>query len=261
MKQHRFKLMALTTLLSTGMLLGAAGAQANADVDDVLKAGKEKVTSAKASQKRIDKIADETYDLLTDYKTVSKQIENLRIYNEQLDRQIAHQERGIGELEESIANVQDTERQIPPLTIRMIDALEQFIALDMPFSMDERKDRVEKLRNNVSRSDLTSAEKFRQVLEAYTIELGYGQKIETYRDQIEIDGQVQEVNVLRIGRIALTYQTKDKGKTGVWDQDARQWMDLNSGTYRSAISNAIRIAKKQASQDILTLPIKAPEAQ
>lgn len=261
MKQHRFKLMALTALLSTGMLLGATGAHAATDVDDVLKSGKDKVAQAKASQKRIDKVADETFDLLSEYKVVNKQIENLRIYNEQLERQVKHQEAAMAELTESIANVQDTERQIPPLTIRMIDALEQFIALDMPFSMDERKSRVEKLRDNIGRSDLSVAEKFRQALEAYTIELGYGQKLETYKDQIEIDGQVQEVNILRVGRIALVYQTTDKSRAGVWDQDARQWVELDSGDYRSAITNAIRIAKKQASQDILILPIKAPEAQ
>lgn len=259
MKQHRFKVIALTAALSTSALFGAAGLHA-ADVDDVLAAGEKKVATGKASQQRIDKIADQTFDLQAEFKTVSKEIENLKVYNSQLERQIADQVRAMNEVKESIANIQDTEHQIPPLTLRMIDALDEFVKLDLPFNSEERAERIAKLRANADRSDLTVAEKFRQVLEAYTIELEYNQKIETYTDTIELDGTVQEVNILRVGRIALVYQTKDQTVAGVWDHDAKQWVELDSGDYRSAVTTAIRIAKKQASPDILTLPIKAPEA-
>jgi hypothetical protein len=96
-----------------------------------------------------------------------------------------------------------------PLVIRMIDGLEQFVEMDVPFNLDERRDRVEFLRTNVDRSDLTVAEKFRQVLEAYNIELQYGRGFETYSDTIELAGGPREVDFLRIGRIALVYQTTD----------------------------------------------------
>ncbi len=256
MKNQRLKVMALSAVLSFGLL--AVGAQA-ADVDDVMKAGEKKVDAAKASQSRIDKIADQTYDLLQDFKAVNKQIEGLRVYNAQLSNQIASQRQTMADLADSIENASLMERQITPLTIKMIDSLDQFVSLDMPFLTIERQERIAKLRENIERSDLTSAEKFRQVLEAYKIESEYAQKIDTYKDTVNIDGQDREVNVLRVGRIALMYQTTDQAITGAWDKRAGQWVQLD-GSYRSPVASGIRIAKKQASIDILKLPILSPEA-
>lgn len=257
MKNQRLKVMALSAMFSCG--LSAVSVQA-ANVDDVMKAGERKVASAKTAQASIDKIADQTYDLLQDFKAVNKQIEGLRVYNAQLENQVANQKRTMADLEESIENASLMERQITPLTIKMIDALDQFVSLDMPFLTEERQERVAKLRENIERSDLTSAEKFRQVLEAYKIESEYGQKIDTYQETIDIDGQPREVNVLRVGRIALMYQTPDQSVTGAWDKRNGYWAQLDSGKYRSAVAQGIRIAKKQASIDILKLPILSPEA-
>jgi hypothetical protein len=142
----------------------------------------------------------------------------------------------------------------------MLDGLEQFVALDVPFHMDERRDRLDMLRNNQERADISVAEKFRQVLEAYKIEAEYGRKLDTYRDTLNVGGQEREVNILRVGRIALMYQTTDTELSGAWDQRQRAWVELNSGEYRSAILKGIRIAKKQATIDIMNLPILAPEA-
>ena len=259
MKNQRFKAVALSTVLSAGALIGS-GAHADKTLDSILQVGQAKTSAALKSQQRIDKLADETADLLQNFKTVNKQIEGLRVYSGQLERQIANQLVVIKELETSIENVTVIERQIQPLILRMLDALEQFVALDVPFHLDERNDRLEMLRNNQERADISVAEKFRQVLEAYKIEAEYGRKIDTYKDTLDVGGQEREVNVLRVGRIALMYQTTDTELSGAWDQRQRAWVELQSGQYRSAILKGIRIAKKQASPDIMKLPILAPEA-
>jgi hypothetical protein len=259
MKQHRFKIMALTAALSASTLFSVTDVKA-ATVDDVVNAEKQIIAAGQSSQKRIDKLADEAFDLFQAFKTENKLIENLQVYNAQLERQINDQQQQMVKLKGSIANVTVTERQIPPLTIRMIDGLEQFVNLDLPFSLAERTQRIEQLRNNVGRSDLSVAEKFRQVLEAYTIELEYGKKIDEYSDSISVGNNEMEVNVLRVGRICLAYQTKDQNGVGVWDQNTGEWIELDPSDYRSAMKHALRIAKKQASINVLTLPIKAPEA-
>ncbi len=69
-----------------------------------------------------------------------------------------------------------------------------------------------------------------------------------------------DVNVLRIGRIGLMYQTTDGNVSGAWDQESHGWVQLESAEYRNAILKGIRVAKKQASIGILNLPIAAPEA-
>lgn len=259
MKKQRIKAVALSTVLSASALLGSV-AQADQALDAILAVGEDKVKLAQQSQQKVDKLSEQTASLLNEFKVVNKQIEGLRVYNAQLEKQISNQLKLIDELEESIGNVTVIERQIQPLMLKMLDGLEQFVALDVPFSMDERQDRVQMLRDNLDRAEIGVSEKFRQILEAYKIESEYGRTIETYKDSLNIDGQEREVNVLRVGRIALMYQTTDTSLSGAWDSSAKQWTSLDSGEYRSAILKGIRIAKKQASIDVLGLPIAAPEA-
>ena len=256
MKQHSLKLMVAAAALS----FGAAGVQA-AEVEDVLKAGKKKLANAQASQKRIDKIASDTTDIVVDFGAKNDELEEINVYNQQKALVIKHQELTISKLKASIAGVQDTERRIPPLIERMIEGLEQHIALDMPFNLKDREARVQKFRTNIGSSDMSAAEKFRQVLQAYQFELEYGTKIDTYVDEVKVGDTLQEVNILRLGRTVLAYQSKDKNRAGVWDQESRSWVPLDAGAYRNALSSAIRIANKTATLDILTLPVKAPEAQ
>jgi len=258
MKRNLMKvvLLTVTAILSS---LQVAGLQANT-VDAVMKVSQAKTQAAKKSQARIDKLSEQTGDLLDQYKVVHKQIDGLRVYNTRLEKQIANQKARILEIDSSIAQVTVIQRQIMPLIIRMIDSLDSFVELDVPFHARERRDRIEFLRANLDRSDLTVAEKFRQVLEAYKIENEYGRKIDTYVDTIEVEGVEREVNIFRVGRIALLYQTTDTEISGAWDNKAGQWVKLDSGEYRSAIQQGIRIANKQASIDILTLPVAAPEA-
>ncbi len=259
MRKQRIKAVAMVTAISAGTLFGSV-ALADQTIDSILKVGQSKTAVGLQSQARIDKLASETASLLQDFKTVNKQIESLRVYNSQLEKQIQNQLKVIGELEQSIDNVTVMERQIQPLVLRMLEALEQFVELDVPFHSDERAERIAMLNSNMDRADISVAEKFRQILEAYKIEAEYGRKLDTYEDTLSVDGQDREVNVLRVGRIALMYQTKDTELAGAWDQKQRQWVPLDSGEYRSAILKGIRIAKKQASIDIMNLPITAPEA-
>jgi hypothetical protein len=230
-----------------------------ATLDQVLAVSEAKNTAARKSQAKIDRLADETRDLLTDYKTVMKQIDGLKVYNARLERQIQNQLARVGQIDESIDQVTVIQRQMTPLVIRMIDGLEQFIELDVPFQKEERMQRVQFLRDNLDRADVSVAEKFRGVLEAYNIELQYGRGIDTYRGNIELNGAQREVDFLRVGRIALVYQTTDGALSGAWDTSAGNWVELPSGEFDSAIRKGIRIAKKQATIELLNMPVAAPE--
>ncbi len=258
MKMHRFKTIALAMTMSCSALLGLQ-AQANT-VDAVLKVGQAKTSAAQKSQQKVDKLASETGDILQDYKTVMKQVDGLRVYNARLEKQIANQLVRIADIETSISQVTVIQRQVTPLVIRMIDGLEQFVKLDVPFLVEERSKRIAFLRASVDRSDLTVAEKFRQVLEAYKIENEFGRKISAYKGSLSIGGVERDVSFFQVGRVALLYQTTDTEISGAWDSAAGDFVELDKGEYRNAILQGLRIARKQASIDILKLPISAPEA-
>jgi hypothetical protein len=260
MKTHRLNKVFLACAATSALLATAANVQANS-LEAVLKVGQDRHTAAKQSQVKVDRLADETRDLLTDYKTVMKEVDGLRVYNDRLERTLQKQEQRLANLEKSISEVTVIQRQVDPLLVKMMDGLEQFITLDIPFDHDRRMDNLEILRNSMERSDLTTAEKFRQVLEAYKIENEYGRMLSTAETTIEIDGVERNVTTLQVGRVALVYQTADKTMTGMWNQNSRQWEALDDGEYQSAVDKAIKIAKKEAVYDLLKLPVLPPEAK
>ena len=260
MTMPRLKNVLIAALVSTGALVGTVAAVQASTLDSILNVGEAKNEAARKSQAKIDRLADETRDLLSDYKTVTKQIDGLKVYNGRLERQIDNQMKRVGSIEESISQVTVIQRQMTPLVIRMIDGLEQFVELDVPFEKEERLQRIQFLRNNLDRADVTVAEKFRGVLEAYNIELQYGRGIDTYRGTIDLGGTKRDVDFLRVGRIALVYQTTDGALAGAWDKSAGAWVELPSGEYDAAIRKGIRIAKKQATIELLSMPVSAPEA-
>ncbi|MEP4486382.1 MAG: DUF3450 domain-containing protein [Halioglobus sp.] len=261
MTMHRMKNVFVAALISVGTLVGTVAVVQASTLDSILKVGEDKNSAARKSQVKVDRLADETRDLLSDYKTVMKQVDGLVVYNNRLQRQIENQMARIGNIEDSIDQVTVVQRQMTPLVIRMIDGLEQFIELDVPFNKDERLQRVAFLRSNLDRADVSVAEKFRQVLEAYNIELQYGRGIQTYRDTIDIGGAPRDVDFLRIGRVALVYQSTDGAVSGAWDKSSGAWVDLPSGEYNAAIRKGIRIANKQATIELLNMPVSAPEAK
>ena len=227
-------------------------------LSQILETQTERTLIAQESQVRVDKVVTQTRSMEDQYRANLKEIDGLRIYNKLLELQVENQERVKVDLEQSIANVAIVNRQIVPVMTRMIDSLEQFISLDVPFLNQERTDRVEALKELMSRQDVTVAEKFRKVTEAYQIENDYGRTIETYKDTLDLDGAILELDFLRIGRIALMYQSVDGKISGVWNQDTQSWDDASS--QRNQIKLGLRIAKKQVPPDLVILPVASPEA-
>jgi DNA repair exonuclease SbcCD ATPase subunit len=230
---------------------------AYAQLDNAISKSAARVEKGAQAQDKLDQIYDQTRDKVAEYKAVTKQAEGLKVYLQQLEKQLQNQSAELGELEKSVQDVTVIERQIVPLMLRMIDGLEQFVALDMPFLQDERRERVGSLRGLLERADVTVAEKFRNVMTAYTTEIEYGRTIEAYRTTLP--GTDREVDVLRIGRIAMFYESLDGKEVGRWNADSQAFEQL-SGAYRGQIGQGIRIAREQAAPDLVRLPIKTAGA-
>ena len=228
-------------------------------LNDVIGVQQNRTTLAQESQQKIDAVVDQTRLLEDQYKAVLKEIDGLRIYNELLQRQINRQVAKMAELNDSIDRVAVVSRQIAPLMLRMIESVTQFVSLDVPFLLEERQARVAQLELLLETEEVTVAERFRKVMEAYQIENDYGRTIEAYTGTLNIDGATRNVEFLRIGRIALLYQTADGKLSGAWDQDERKWVELGN-EYKNSIRQGLRIANKQIAPDLVLLPVDTPEA-
>ena len=252
------KRLLLSAILVAALSAGTfAPVVAQVNVDQVIQEGEKRADAGAAEQQRVEQIATQTDDLLNEFNTVSKVVDGLVTYNSLLQRQVNNQEEEKAALSESISNVALIERQIIPMMTRMLDSLEQFIELDTPFLLAERRERLERLRGMMERSDVSSAEKFRRVIEAYQIENDYGRTIEAYKGTVPINGNEQEVDFLRIGRVSLAYQSVGGAHTGAWDQASGSWVELEASEFKNQIADGLRVARKQVAPDLLIVPVPA----
>ena len=214
--------------------------------------------AALKSQQRIEQISDQTRELLQEYRQATRELQSLRDYNNHLERMLAAQQQSISSFETQLEQVHVTQREIIPLLGRMVDTLAQFVELDRPFLLPERRQRVEQLRALLDRPDTSVAEKYRRVMEAYQVETDYGRSIEAYRGILQHAGEERTVDFLRVGRIGLFYRSLDGTQAGSWDAASRTWHAL-SDDYRSGLKQAFAVARKEAAPELLILPVPAPE--
>ena len=210
------------------------------------------------SQVRIDEVSATTDATVAVYRSTNQRIDALRTYNHQLDQLILSQDEEVAALRQEIDEVELIAREVTPLMLGMIEALDNFVELDVPFLAEERAVRIAGLREIMGRADVTDAERYRRIVEAYQIENEYGRTIEVYQGELELEGKVRLVEFLRVGRISLLYQTLDLSETGVWDQRNHVWHEAPES--RSAVRKGIRIARKQTAPDLMRIPVPTAEA-
>ena len=223
-------------------------------LDNVAETAQAATSDGVTSQARINQLDDEAGALTRDYRAALKQLTSLRAYNAQLEKLIVAQKAEMVSVRQQIEDVTHVDRTIVPLMFRMIEALDQFVALDVPFLSDVRRARVQNLRHLMDRADATAAEKYRKILEAYEIENEYGRTIEAYEGDMDIRGEARRVAFLRIGRVALIYQTLDGAESGVWNQKTKAFVDLD-GDFDRELRTALRVAKQQAGAELLVVPV------
>jgi len=198
-------------------------------------------------------------DPVAEYEALLREIHGLEQYNALLQRQIQTQQADVADLQAAIGQVPELERQLPPLLISMVDGLDEFVELDLPFLQEERAERIANLYNLIEDPDATDPQKLRRVLEAWSIEVEFGNAFQTEQGEVTIDGVERAVDFVIMGRIGLLFQTSDdEAVTGAWDHENKQWLILGT-EHRNPVRQAIRMARNQIAPDLLLLPVVAPQ--
>jgi hypothetical protein len=211
----------------------------------------------KLKQNAINTLDEKNQLLLDEYKYTSKELENTRKYNEQLSKLINSQGDEIKDIDQQLVDIEETQKSIFPLMEEMIVSLEKLIFADAPFLLNERKQRIEKIKESIDRADIKTAEKFRILLEAFKIEYDYANSIEAYQEQI---GD-KTYTFLRIGRVGLYYQSLDLLEYGYWDKNNSSWIGVEDSIAKSNIRLGIKIAKNQQNVTLLELPFSTTKEQ
>ena len=247
----------LLALLASAIATSASAVPPNPDKVNTVVGEQTKIEqSAQQSQQRINQLDDEAQKLVGQYRQTVAETESIKAYNTQLAMQVKSQNDELVSMQNQLAEIERTSREVLPMMQKMVDTFEQFVNLDLPFLQEERKNRIATLKDMMSRADVTISEKYRRITEAYSIEMEYGRTIEAYEGKLGEGDQAKTVEFLRTGRIALMYQTLDGKETGYWDADAKKWVE-DSG-YRDAVKQGLRVAKKLGAPDLMIVPVHAP---
>lgn len=247
--------------LVASALVGAvtfAGPTSADPLENIHKAERQIHKAAAKSQEKVDAIQEQTQELVVEYRSVVDETEINKVYNDHVAKLVAEQNAEIKSLEDQIAEVENTKRNVVPLMYRMIDMLEKFVKADIPVKLDTRLERVERLRATMTDPNVSTSEKYRQVLAAYEIEKDYGSAVEAWQATEMFDGQEITADFVHVGRIALIAQSKDLKNAWVWDNTSRSWTKLGD-EYLKDVTKTIRMARKQAPLDLIKLPIFAAE--
>ncbi|HMB58539.1 MAG TPA: DUF3450 domain-containing protein, partial [Xanthomonadales bacterium] len=209
-----------------------------------------------ASQTRVNGLARQTQDLLAEYRAVVREVESLRIYNANLEEVVNDQRSEVASINNQLEGLEATNRGVVPLMLEMIAALDQIVEADVPFRIEERRARVQRLADMMDQAEVTASEKYRRVMEAYQSELEFGRTTEAYSATLPTTGQT--VDFLRVGRTLLVYQTSDQSSTGWFNPVTREFEELPD-RYQLEVKEGLAIAKNEKAPDLVMLPVPGPE--
>lgn len=254
--QNKLSQRSIRLLLIAVLAVYAIGSAQAQVLDSTVKKETKINADAVASQKRVSSLAQQTADLLAEYRAVVRETEALKIYNDQLEKVVMDQRAEVTSINNQLEGLEATNRGIVPLMLEMIDTLGKMVESDMPFRLEERRKRVARLSDMMDQADVTTSEKYRRVMEAYQGELEYGRTTESYPESLPTTGQT--VDFLRVGRTLLVYQTSDQESTGWFNPTTRVFEELPS-RYRLEVREGISIARNEKAPNLVILPVPGPE--
>lgn len=237
-----FKTILFSFVLSTSLFSN--------QIDKSLEVIEKTNSKLKNYQNKIDNAEYQRQELLSNYKYTNAELKSTRVYNEQLRKILKSQKEELTNINQQIVDIENTQKNIFPLMLDMVDSLKKLVQMDTPFLLEERTNRIKKLQESLDKADIKTAEKYRIILEAFKIEYDYANSIETYQDKI--DGTTYDF--LRLGRTALYYQSLDLKTYGYWNNESRSWVEIEDSSAKANIRKGIKIAKKHQNVDFLNLP-------
>ncbi len=239
------------------MLAGLAGvlmtAPASAQLESALNTAKASTSASAASQQRVERLDDEADTAVREYRAVLQQKDNIALFVAQQDIFLQSQKSEIASLQRQLGTVEQIKQGMSPMMLKMAAEIEDAIKADLPFNLSERLARVDRMKNVLADPDVSPAEQYRQVLNAFKIEVSYGQGIDSY-EGIHPTKPGNVVNFLRFGRVALLYMTKDESEVGRYNLETKSW-DALTGADAIALRQAVRISKGEAAPNIVYAPV------
>ena len=86
--------------------------------------------------------------------------------------------------------------------------------------------------------------------------MDYGRTLDAYDGKLGTEDGARTVQFVRLGRVALMYQTLDGDETGYWDAEKKAW--VVDPDYTRDVNERSSVAKKEGAPDLVMVPVPAP---
>ncbi|MFH0784015.1 MAG: DUF3450 domain-containing protein [Pseudomonadota bacterium] len=234
--------------------LWAPACRAAAETDQIKKPVAESIRIRQDTQEQEQKWRDDREKLLARHDSLEETKKRLTLQRTALDEKVDGIKARIAGKEKQLADILGIQKEITPMITSLIHELEKFVAADLPFLGVERRNRLARLVELRDDPEVAVSEKFRKVLEARLVEAEYGNTIEVYQETITIGGHPLLVDIFRLGRVGLFFQSLDHKSCGFYNVAAGSWQPLPS-EYNRPVASAMEIGAKRRPAELLTLPL------
>ncbi len=235
------------------IVVGFAAPSVAQGLDRAIATGEQATRRAEQVQQQINQLDDERSDMVGEFRTLLQRKTAAELYARQQAAAVESQEREIASLTDQLSRVDEITSQTVPMLETLIDDLDMFIDADLPFRISERKDRIARLREYLIDPNVSVTDRYRQIMDAYTAEMEVGRKVDTWKEDVDIDGNTVNVDMVLFGRVALVYMDSTGRHAKRYDRETRSWVDLEN-RYKPEIEKAIRIIQGKRTQDVMYVP-------
>lgn len=216
------------------------------------------------------------------YAALLQRISDMEVSVARQEVFVAQQEAKIKELQAELNKLDGLKKAIPSIVEKMSAALADEVAGDYPFEADRRANRMASLKERVEDESASIADKYRKALNAYKIEINYGQSVESFKgnhpikptlregdDRYEKDPETGKIkvdektgrkieifdgNYLRYGRTALVYINNDGSDPLRYDLKSRSWEKIPAGKAVN-IRRGVRVAVGEVAPSVILAPV------
>ncbi|WP_300376954.1 DUF3450 domain-containing protein [Henriciella sp.] len=241
---------AMMAALVAGLAIPAV---AQTQLRQALETGEEATRQAEQVQEQINQLDDQRSDAESEFRTLLQRTQAAQLYARQQEKVVESQRRELESLQSQLERVDEITAQTTPMLIDMVSDLEAFVQADLPFRKQERLERIESLRAAMENPQVPIVEQYRLIIEAYKSEMEYGRTMDTWPEQIDIDGKPVMVDMFLYGRVALVYMSPDRKYAARYNRDQQAWVPVEN-RFKENIAKAIKVAKGTTTPSVLYAP-------
>lgn len=145
------------------------------------------------------------------------------------DRRLQLLERQIKEVDDQIAKVKqefDDKKNLraknKPVAIELANRLDQYLAKTIPFKRAERRNEVKNIRQAIERGEIEAEQGLARLWSALEDEFRLTREVGLYRQKIELGGESELVDVIKLGMVLVYFKTLD-GRVGMAASKGQAW--------------------------------------